>query len=353
MSSDLESHDEAHGTPSHGGASTEVAQTAEAGDPIPDPGIPPHQPRITDVDEAAAKRAERQVAAMFGLAALLLVGFVVAYLFVPKDAAFLGFGASNLALGGTFGLALLLIGVGAIQWSRRLMDDHEIVEERHPVRSSDADRAEAVATLRQGAAESGIGRRSLIRRTLIGALALLGIPPIILLGDLGPLPGRKSESTIWRRGVRIVNDVTFKPLRPEDLELGQLVNAVPENLLDLPEGAERNNARAKAAVIVVRMEEDDIRALPDRRDWGVNGILCYSKVCTHVGCPVSLYEQVSKNVFCPCHQSTFNLADNGRVVFGPAARSLPQLPIMVDSEGYLVARSDFTEPVGPSYWERG
>jgi ubiquinol-cytochrome c reductase iron-sulfur subunit len=342
MSSDLSSRHE-----------VAIPDATGADDPIPDPGIPPHEPRLTDVDEKAAKRAERQVGGMFGLATVLVIAFVVAYLAIPRDAVFLGFGASNLALGGTLGLALLLIGVGAIQWARKLMDDHEIVEERHSASSSEADRAETIAIVRQGGAESGIGRRTLIRRTLIGAMAALGLPVVILLGDLGPLPGAKSAQTIWRRGIRIVNDVTFKPLRPEDIEFGQLVNAVPANLEELPEGAERNNARAKAAVILVRMEEDEIQAVPERRDWGVSGILCYSKVCTHVGCPINLYEQISKQVLCPCHQSTFNLADSGRVVFGPAARSLPQLPIMVDSEGYLVAQEPFQEPVGPSYWERG
>lgn len=340
---------------SDSGPHGEVTTTAAtgAGDPIPDPGIPPHEPRLTDIDERAAKRAERQVATMFGLAALLGVAFVVLYVVVPKDAAFLGFGASHFGLGLTLGLALLLIGVGAVQWARKLMDDHEIVEERHPSSSTEDDRKETIAILRQGAEESGIGRRTLIRRTLIAALATLGLPVVILLRDLGPLPGNVSAHTVWRRGVRVVNDVTYTPIRPEDIDLGMLVNAVPENIQELPEGRERNAARAKAAVMLVRMREDDIRALPNRRNWGVDGILCYSKVCTHVGCPVNLYEQLTRQAFCPCHQSTFDLSDNGRVVFGPAARSLPQLPIMVDSEGYLVAQSDFTEPVGPSYWERG
>jgi ubiquinol-cytochrome c reductase iron-sulfur subunit len=342
MSNDLGSRDE-----------LAVPEDTLSGDPVTDPGIPPHRPRPTDVDEHAAKRAERQVATMFGVATVLVIGFVVAYLVVPKDAAFLGFGASNLALGLSLGLALLLIGLGAIQWARKLMDDHEIVEERHPSRSNDEDRAKTVAIVRQGGTESGIGRRTLIRRTLIGAMAALGIPVVLLLGDLGPLPGARSAHTIWKRGIRILNDVTFKPLRPQDIELGQIVNAVPANLLKLPEGEDRTNARAKAGVILVRMDVADIQALPSRRTWGVDGILCYSKVCTHVGCPINLFEQMTHQVLCPCHQSTFNLAENGRVVFGPAARSLPQLPIMVDSEGYLVAQSDFTQPVGPSYWERG
>jgi ubiquinol-cytochrome c reductase iron-sulfur subunit len=331
-----------------------VARDGHApGDPVPDPGLEPHLPRLTDVDEKAAKRAERQVAAMFGLAALLVVAFCVLFFLVPRDGAFLGLGASNLALGTTLGLALLLIGIGAVQWARRLMDDHEIVEERHSSSSSGEDRTEAVAVLQQGADESQIGRRSLIRRTLIGALALLGIPPIVMLADLGPLPGNMSAHTIWRRGTRILNDITYHPLKPGDLELGALVNGVPANLLDLEEGKERNNARAKAQVLLIRMSPNEIRARANRKTWGVDGILCYSRVCTHVGCPVNLYEQHTHQTLCPCHQSTFDLSDNGRVVFGPAARSLPQLPIMVDSDGYLVAQSDFTEPIGPSYWERG
>ena len=100
------------------------------------------------------------------------------------------------------------------------------------------------------------------------------------------------------------------------------------------------------------MEPDEIIPGEGREDWSVDGILCYSKICTHVGCPISLYERTTGNVLCPCHQSTFDLADSARVTFGPAARPLPQLPLAVDSEGYLVAQSDFTEPVGPSFWER-
>lgn len=338
-------------------SSHEVAHRAAPGqelaDPIPDPGLPPHEPRLTDVDPKAANRAERQIAGMFGIATLLVIAFVVLYLIVPRDGAFLGLGASNLALGVTLGLALTLIGAGCIQWTRKIMSDHEIVQDRHFDRTTQESRAEALDTLKTAAVESGLDRRKLLRRSLIGAMGALGLPVIILLADLGPLPGSTSIRTIWRRGVRIVNDVSNKPVRPEDIELGQLVNALPANIEELEEGALRNNAKAKAAVILVRMEEGDIRVMPNRRQWGVGGILCYSKICTHVGCPTNLYERVTHQLLCPCHQSTFDLADSGKVVFGPAARSLPQLPIMVDADGFLVAQSDFTEPIGPSYWERG
>jgi len=118
------------------------------------------------------------------------------------------------------------------------------------------------------------------------------------------------------------------------------------------EGVHVQIAKSKAAVVLVRMDPDDNKPGPGRDDWAVDGILCYSKICTHVGCPISLNERKTHHLLCPCHQSTFDIADSAKVVFGPAARALPQLPLMVDEEGYLVAQSDFKEPVGPSYWER-
>jgi ubiquinol-cytochrome c reductase iron-sulfur subunit len=333
------------------------------GDPIADPGLHEHTPRPTDVDERAEKRAERQIAAMFGLAALLSILFCVAYFaFQVGDNpdTILGYGASNVALGLTLGLALLLIGVGVIQWARKLMSDVEIAEARHPLASSETDREEAVAALEVGVAESGIARRPLIRNSLLGAMAALGLPAVVALRDLGPLPGTKLEHTVWRKGMRVVNDVAGTPVKPEEVEIGQLINAEPSVFFETNaeghpkfEGTALNQEKAKAAVIVVRMRPEDITPAKGRENWGVDGILCYSKICTHVGCPISLWEQQTHHLLCPCHQSTFDLADNGKVIFGPAARALPQLPLMVDSEGYLVAQRDFTEPVGPSFWERG
>ncbi|HSJ20332.1 MAG TPA: Rieske 2Fe-2S domain-containing protein [Nocardioidaceae bacterium] len=332
-------------------------------DPIDNPGLPAHQPRPTDVDEAAEKRAERQVATMFGLAALMSILFVVAYFTfeVGEDPdLFLGLGASNLTLGLTLGLALMLIGVGAIQWARKLMSDVEIVEYRHSASSTDDDRQAAVAALRQGVEDSGIARRPLIRNSLIGALAMLGLPAIVALRDIGPLPGDALARTVWRPGMRIVNDISGTPIRPDEVEIGQLVNAEPSIFFEsdeegepLLDGHQILAEKAKAAVILVRMQPRDITPAEGRENWGVEGILCFSKICTHVGCPISLWEQQSHHLLCPCHQSTFDLADNGKVIFGPAGRALPQLPMGVDDEGYLVALSGFTEPVGPSYWERG
>jgi quinol---cytochrome c reductase iron-sulfur subunit len=332
-------------------------------EPLDNPGLPDHEPRPTDVDPAMERRAERQVAMMFLAAAALSLAFCVAYFAIDEDVQVLGLGAANLALGVTLGLALLLIGLGAIQWAKKLMADRELIEYRHPAASA-ADRSEAIAAFRAGAEESGFGRRTLIRNSLLGAVAMLGLPAIVVLRDLGPLPKARLAQTVWRRGVRVVNDVDGTPIRPSAVQLGQLINAEPALFFDqekpdgtvVPaefEGTRLQDAKATSAVIVVRMPPQDITPYKSRRNWGVDGILCYSKICTHVGCPISLWEQQTHHLLCPCHQSTFDLGDNGKVLFGPAARSLPQLPLGVDQDGYLIAMSGFHEPVGPSYWERG
>ena len=321
-----------------------------------------HHPRRTDVDPRAAKRAEHQVATMFVLAALLILASVVAYVVIPVDAGvnvpFLGpVGALNLALGLTIGLGILLIGLGAIHWARKLMPGTEVVAMRHEMRSEPDERQAAVEAFDRGLADSGFAQRPIIRRTLIAAMVVLPLPLVILLRDLytapkgAPSPAEQLERTIWGTGVRIVTDVSLNPVKPEDVPVGGLVAAVPANLNEVEEETGNFNARAKAAIILVRMVPDEIVS-QQGENWDYQGILAYSKICTHVGCPIALYEQRTHHLLCPCHQSTFDLADSGNVVFGPAARQMPQLPITVDDEGYLVAVSDFQQPVGPSFWER-
>jgi len=338
------------------------AEHLPAEEPIANPGLPAHHWRPTDVDPRAEKRAERQVATLFGLSALCAILFVVAYVTLEigdNHDTFIGLGASNFALGVTLGGALLFIGIGVIQWARKLMADVEIVEMRHPAASSAEDRATTLEALDAGIGESGIGRRPLVRNSLLGAVGMLGLPAVVLLRDLGPLPGDALYHTIWEKGMRVVRDVVGTPIKASDLAIGDLVNAEPaaifevdENGEPLVEGVELQVAKSKGAVILLRMEPGDITPGEGRENWSVDGIVCYSKICTHVGCPISLNERTTHHLLCPCHQSTFDLADSGRVVFGPAARALPQLPLAVDEEGYLVAQSDFTEPVGPSFWER-
>jgi ubiquinol-cytochrome c reductase iron-sulfur subunit len=321
------------------------------------PGLPAHRPRRADIDPRLAKRAERQVALMFTVASLCVLAFLVFYVIIPKDRyikiPILGtVSASNFALGLLLGLALFLIGAAGIHWSKKLMSDEEEVAERHSLTSSDADREATIEAFGEGVDRSGFAQRKLIRRSFIGAMALLPLPAIILLRDLGPLPEDKLRHTIWAPGVRVVTDPDAQPVRPAEISLGSLVQALPANLASVEEADGNLNARAKSAIFLVRMAPDQIQA-QQGVNWDYQGILAFSRICTHVGCPIGLYEQKTHHMLCPCHQSTFDLSDGGKVLFGPAARSLPQLAITVDSEGYIVAQHDFTEPVGPSFWERG
>jgi ubiquinol-cytochrome c reductase iron-sulfur subunit len=337
--------------------------------PAPPGSIPhadvEHRLRVTDTDPKAAKRAERQVASMFLLSVLFTILFVVSYIGIDKTTTIyipvMGeVGALQVALGSTLGAAIFLIGAGAIQWAKKLMPDVEVVQQRHDQVSPEADTLEAAGQYERGKEESGFARYRMIRRTLIAAMALFPIPLVIMLRDLwvptpdevGKSPADILSTTLWHDGMRIVSDGTYRPVRPEDLPVGGLISGVPADLLEVEEIQGNLNARGKAAIILIRMDPADIRS-QQGDGWDYQGILAFSKICTHVGCPIALYEQRTHHLLCPCHQSTFDLADSGEVVFGPAARRMPQLPIGVDEEGFIVARSDFAEPVGPSFWERG
>lgn len=332
--------------------------------PIPNPGLEHDGERFSDVDPARGKQVYRQVVGMLALVPLLAIAFVVIYFAVPSDlyiaTFFMRANAQHVGFGLTAGSAVLLIGLALVHWGKQIMGDAEMVDHRHPARGSDAQRRDMVAALNEGIEQSGIKRRSLIGGALGGALGFVAIPAVVLLLDASPIWPTDSvrketiEKTLWAEGVRLANAVTYKEIKASDMEIGQLVNAEPKTLEALAhdDPAAYHREKAKTALIIVRMDPNSIKIPESRKDWHVGGILAYSKICTHVGCPISLWERQTHHLLCPCHQSTFDLGDSGVVVFGPAARSLPQLPITVDADGYLVARSDFTVPVGPSYFER-
>lgn len=297
-------------------------------------------------DLRKAKLAERVVASLFILAMLAGIGFIAAYIGLEVhsvDAVL----RSNLALGTSLSVALLALGFGATIWVRHLMPDVEITEARKPLASPEADRAAFKETFEEGADASQFVKRPLLRRTLIAATLPLVVAPVVLLRDMGPLPGTSLRHTVWRRGTRLMQDVTYTPIKPGDFtDPGGMITVIPEGYED------DDDALAKAATILIKFGPGELQP-PTVLNWTVDGIVAYSKICTHVGCPVSLYEQTTHHILCPCHQSTFNAPKGAQVIFGPAARPLPQLPIMTNSQGYLVAQSDYHEPVGPSFWERG
>ncbi|MER6129424.1 Rieske 2Fe-2S domain-containing protein [Streptomyces sp. NPDC001795] len=328
---------------------------ADERNPFADPGLPPHEHRIQDIDERAAKRSERAVALLFTVSMLATVGFIASYVTIPNDKSIFVFpighiSAMNFALGLTLGVALFSIGAGAVHWARTLMSDVEIADERHPIEAPPEVKAKVMADFKQGAKESALGRRKLIRNTMFGALALFPLSGVMLLRDLGPLPGTKLRHTMWSKGKLLVNMNTNEPMRPSDVAVGSLTFAKPEGLEETDEDFQVQIA--KAALMLVRLQPENIK---DKREleWSHQGIVAYSKICTHVGCPISLYEQQTHHVLCPCHQSTFDLSDGARVIFGPAGHALPQLRIGVNADGYLEALGDFEEPVGPAFWERG
>ncbi len=296
-------------------------------------------------DMAQARRAEKVVAACFIVAMLAWIAFLVFYAVfqVHTVNAVLH---SNLALGSTMALAFLGLGVGATVWVRQLMPAVDQTEERHQLASTDGDRKAFVKTLTEGAEASQITKRPLVRRTLLAATVPVAVAPLFLLRDLGPLPGTKLDHTVWKRGTRLMTAASNLPLTPAAFDSpGSMITVVPEGYQD------NDNELAKAAVIIIKFAAGQLQA-PTNLNWTVDGIVAYSKICTHLGCPAALYEQTTQHILCPCHQSTFDAPRGATVIFGPSTRPLPQLPIMVNSAGYLVAQSDFHEPVGPSFWER-
>jgi len=312
-------------------------------------------------DTRHAKVAERLAAVCFLIAFIAGIGFIVAYIGLevgPNNGGDSVIAAlrSNYALGSSLGLALLALGTGSMIWVRHLTPNIEIEEERHDLKSAPQDRAGFQKDFATGAAITQITKRPLLRRTMMIATAPLALAPLLLLRDLGPLPGTSLRYTVWKKGTRAVTLGGNRPLRSADMTApGSMITVIPEGYQDDPD------ALAKAGVILIKFAPGELHIptnydggkLVSTMNWTVDNIVAYSKICTHVGCPVALYEQTTHHILCPCHQSTFDAANGANVIFGPAARALPQLPLMLDSEGYIAAASDFVEPVGPSFWERG
>lgn len=230
-------------------------------------------------------------------------------------------------LGGGAGVGLIALGVALRRYVVERFPDVEAVEARpEPSRAAE----ERVARVRP------VPRRRLLGRLIGGAAAMLGLGFLAPVVSLGPAPSAALRRTPWKAGVRLVTSER-EPLRPEDLPAGAVSTVWPAD----------DVGREIAAALVLRLPTGRPEA-PTNLDWVVDGdVVAYSKICTHAGCPVALFRESDEALFCPCHQSTFDARLGAQPTFGPAARPLPQLPLGVDEEGYLVARGDFPEPVGP------
>jgi ubiquinol-cytochrome c reductase iron-sulfur subunit len=311
-------------------------------DPGPEPG------------SVLEKRAIKQVGLTFGLAGLAAFGFVVVYVgsgwFLPDwhwEVTEGGWSALfTPLLGLLMGLSLTLVGVGLVLYTKKLLPHETAVQDKHD--GSHFDRVTTGATLASAGHNSGLARRKLLTRSMAFMGGGLGLMLLMPLGGLikDPNKGNPLGSTNWANGVRLLRN-DGSPVRPGDQEPGSLETVFPA----VPGG----NLQSDAATMLIRLRPEQLEEAQPREgqaDFGYGDYVAYSKICTHAGCPVSLYEQETSRILCPCHQSQFDVTQGAKPVFGPATRSLPQLPIRVDDEGFFVARRDYIEAVGPTYWNR-
>jgi ubiquinol-cytochrome c reductase iron-sulfur subunit len=296
--------------------------------------LPPPEPVLRE-EPPASPRAELCVAALLLLAAAAAVAFVVVY----------AGGADTQALGLALGMALMLVAGALLVIAKRLVPQQE-EDEPYPEPGHLGEQSEAARIVEESA--GGLTRKRLLTVAAGAAGTALAVAVVTPVASLGPVfdTGRLRRSP-WRRGRRLV-DSAGNPLKAADVIERSLLSAFPE-------GADPK--QMASPIVVVRLEPVDLDLPDGRDDWAPDGIVAYSKICTHAACAISLYrtplnEPTAPNpaLVCPCHYSTFDPATGGTVLFGPAGRDLPQLPLEVDASGYLVAAGDFSGPVGPSWW---
>jgi ubiquinol-cytochrome c reductase iron-sulfur subunit len=312
----------------------------------------------------AERRLIRLVATLFLLTGLAATAFLAVYIWWPWEYE-AGSGPSKFftpLLGITLGIALLGIGFGILIWGKKLLPHEVAIQDRHDGPSGEEDRKITGATIGYLADELGIKRRPLLGVSLLAGLAPVGaVAAAPLVGGLIKNPHEKNQmmTTGWQpiddhgttKLVRLTRE-DGTPIRPEDISIGGQMTVFP----GIPGGA--TNRYADSPTLLIHLRESDAVAAREANvkaghaDFMWGNYIAYSKICTHAGCPASLYEQQTNRLLCPCHQSQFLITDNARPIFGPASRRLPQLPITVDAEGFFVAKSDFTEAVGPDFWER-
>lgn len=326
----------------------------------------------------AEKRAERQVSFWFavsGIAAAVLVGVFLFWPWEFKGTNEEGHAAYSLftpLVGLSFGISVLVIGVAVVLIRKKFIPAELSIQVRHDGPSPEVERRTLVAELQDALDTSTLGRRKMITRTAGAGVGVLGIGALLVFvggmiknpwakGDKSPLwvsgwtPDFPGETVYIRRDTGRPEDVML--VRPEDLDAGAMETVFPwKEKWRGDEHATLQSLRGiRNAVMLIRLRTQDAQSAIKRKgqeSFNYGDYFAYSKICTHLGCPTSLFESQTNKILCPCHQSQFLATEWAKPVFGPAARALPQLPITVNSEGYLVAAGDFIEPLGPAYWER-
>jgi ubiquinol-cytochrome c reductase iron-sulfur subunit len=266
------------------------------------------------------------IAVAFGLSAAASLGLTVVYITggqVQWEGVLLA-----VALGG--------LAAGLILWAKAMMPGEHFVQARARTLGREEDEEETSERL-----TAPLARRRFLARMLGAAFATLGVAALFPIRSLGTRPGRSLYVTEWREGARLVTSDNA-PVLVDDLEVGGVLTVFPEGF----------TRTADSQTLLIRLDEGEYEPPPGREDWTPDGHVAYSKVCTHAGCPVGLYQPGTHELLCPCHQSVFDVLRAATPTEGPATRALPQLPIAVDGEGYLIAQSDYLEPIGPGFWDR-
>jgi ubiquinol-cytochrome c reductase iron-sulfur subunit len=339
----------------------------------------------------AEKRAERAVAYWLLLGGLSGLALLLIFLFWPweyKGGETQGHWWYDLATplyGLTFGLSILAIGIGAVLFQKKFIPEEISIQDRHDGRSPELHRKTIAANLTDALESSTIKRRKLIGLSLGIGLGAFGLGTLVaFMGGLiknpwkpvvptaegnkavlwtsGWTPRFKGETVYMARATGRPGESPFVKMRPEDIDAGGMETVFPWRESDgdgtTIESHERLSEIAMGVrnpVMLIRIRPVDMAKVVKRKgqeSFNFGELFAFTKVCSHLGCPSSLYEQQSYRILCPCHQSQFDALHFAKPIFGPAARALAQLPITIDQDGYLVANGDFIEPVGPAFWER-
>lgn len=327
----------------------------------------------------AERRSERLVAFWFGLAAFAALCMIVEFIawpwkYQPPGDSFV-YNLYTPLLGVSMGVTVLSLAFGAMVYAKRFVPHETAIQERHDGPSSPVDRATVTAELADSGHRSTIARRSMIKRTGGAAAGLLGLGLVIVpLGGFIKNPWDQPESpdSLWHTGWKkrypgekvflrkdtgVPDEVAL--VGPADMAAGGMQTVFPfrESERDNKEELAKALERGDNPVMLFRFRPGDAEKVVKRHgqeNFNYGDFYAYTKICSHLGCPVSLYEQQTQRALCPCHQSQFNMLVYGKPIFGPATRALAQLPIEVDQEtGYFVARHDFIEAIGPAFWIRG
>ena len=361
--------------------------------------------RFPMTNDPAEKRAARGVALYFALAVIFGLAFIAVYLFWPWEYKHLEqdglwwYSLYTPLLGLTSGLSIVSLGMGAVKYTKTFVPEEISVQTRHDGPSDEVDRRTLVALLNDSWQTSTLGRRPVIAGLAGAGAALAGLAVILPLGGIVKNPwkpkamGIAGDGTLWTTGWTLVeqghkvylgrdngnvaeeHDGHYSTdgisrlvrIRAIDLDAGSMETVFPLTEDMVNDGAEYDPKRdvyedhmhsihgPRNSVMLIRLRHEDAQRAVLREgqeDFHAGDYFAFSKICTHIGCPTSLYEQQTNRILCPCHQSQFDALHYGKPVFGPAARALPQLPISVDEEGYMYAKGNFVEPVGPAFWER-